>query len=129
MARGEYEAWEHVVEPNKACRCCSELDHTTGRPLTYGIAIETSLITLKALHSLRFADNFWNQILCHHAEPQTVSASKHLALAHMDKYLPHARARIQNRPLKAVMHMPTTPEAIRHKAEIAEDILAHLRYH
>lgn len=128
MARGEYEAWEHVVEPNKACRCCGELDRATGQPMVYGVAIELSLITLKALHSLRFADNFWNQILCHHAEPQTVSASKHLALAHMDKYLPRSRARCQNCPLKAVMHMPTTPDEMHHKAEIAEDILAHLRY-
>ena len=91
--------------------------------MTYGIAIELSLITLKALHSLRFADNFWNQILCHHAEPQTVSASKRLALAHMDKYLPHARARCQNCPLKVAMHMPTTPDDIRHKADIAKDFL------
>lgn len=123
MARVEYEAWRHVIEPDKTCRCCSELDHTTGRPLTYGIAIELSLITLKVLHSLRFADSFWHQILRHQAEPQTVSASKRLALAHMDKYLPHARARCQNCPLKAVMHMPTTPDDIRHKAELAEDFL------
>lgn len=128
MARVEYEAWRHVIEPDKTCRCCSELDHTTGRPLTYGIAIETSLITLKALHSLRFADSFWHQILRHQAEPQTVNASKRLALAHMDKYLPHARARIQNRPLKAAMFMPITPEAIRHKAELAEDFLMTQRY-
>lgn len=123
MVRVEYEAWRHVIEPDKTCRCCSELDHTTGRPLTYGIAIELSLITLKVLHSLRFADSFWHQ-----AEPQTGSASKHLALAHMDKYLPHARARIQNRPLKAAMFMPITPEAIRHKAELAEDFLMTQRY-
>lgn len=128
MARVEYEAWRHVIEPDKTCRCCSELDHTTGRPLTYGIAIETSLITLKALHSLRFADNFWNQILCHHAEPQTVSASKHLALAHMDKYLPHARGLLQNCPLKVAMSMPTTPDEMRHKAELAEDFLMTQRY-
>lgn len=128
MARVEYEAWRHVIEPDKTCRYCSELDHTTGRPLTYGIAIETSLITLKALHSLRFADGFWHQILRHQAEPQTVSASKHLALSQMDKYLPHARARIQNHPLKAAMFMPTTPDEMRHKAETAKDILMHLRY-
>lgn len=128
MVRVEQEAWRHVIEPDKACRCCSELDHTTGQPLTYGIAIETSLITLKALHSLRFADNFWNQILCHHAEPQTVSASKHLALSHMDKYLPHARGLLQNCPLKVAMSMPTTPDEMRHKAETAKDILMHLRY-
>lgn len=96
--------------------------------MTYGITIELSLIVLKTLHSLRFADSFWNQILRHKAEPQTASASKHLALSQMDKYLPHARARIQNHPLKAATHMPTTPDEIRHKAEIAKDILMHLRY-
>lgn len=128
MARGEYEAWEHVVEPNKACRCCGALDRATGQPMVYGVAIELSLITLKALHPLRFADTFWHQILCHHAEPQTVNASKRLALAHMDKYLPRSRARCQNCPLKAVMHMPTTPDEMRHKAELAEDFLMTQRY-
>lgn len=123
MVRVEHEAWEHVVEPNKACRCYGELDRATGQPMTYGIAIELSLIILKVLHSLRFADSFWNQILYHQAEPQAVSASKRLALAHMDKYLPNARARLQNRPLKAVMSMPTTPDEIRHKAGIAKDFL------
>lgn len=128
MARGEYEAWEHVVEPNKACRCCGELDRATGQPIVYGVAIELSLITLKALHSLRFADTFWNQILHHQAEPQTVSASKHLALAHMDKYLPTAQARLHNRPLKVAMSMPTAHDEIRHKAETAKGILMYLRY-
>ena len=128
LVRVEHEAWEHVTEPHKACRSCSELDRATGQPLTYGIAIETSLITLNALHSLRFADTFWSQILRHHAEPQTVSASKHLALAHMDKYLPNARARTQNRPLKVVMSMPTTPDDIRRKADITKDFLMTQRY-
>lgn len=128
MVRVEHEAWEHVVEPHTPCQCCSELDHTTGQSMVYGISIKLSLITLKVLHSLRFADSFWNQILRHQAEPQTVSASKHLALSQMDKYLPHARARIQNHPLKAAMFMPTTPDEMRHKAETAKDILMHLRY-
>lgn len=128
MVRVEYEAWEHVVEPNKACRCCGELDRATGQPMVYGVAIELSLITLKALHSLRFADSFWHQILRHQAEPQTVSASKHLALAHMDKCLPTAQARLQNRPLKAAMFMPTAHDEIRHKAELAEDFLMTQRY-
>lgn len=128
MARVESEAWRHVIEPDKACHCCSELDRATGQPLTYGIAIEISIIVLKVLHSLRFADSFWHQILRHQAEPQTVSASKHLALAHMDKYLPNARARIQNHTLKAAMFMPTTPDDIRHKAELAKDFLMTQRY-
>lgn len=128
MVRVEHEAWEHVIEPHTPCRCCSELDYTTGQPMVYGVAIELTLITLKVLHSLRFADSFWNQILCHHAEPQTVSASKHLALAHMDKYLPNARARTQNRPLKVVMSMPTTPDDIRRKADITKDFLMTQRY-
>lgn len=128
MARVEYEAWRHVIEPDKTCRCCDELDRATGQPMTYGIAIELSLIILKVLHSLRFADSFWNQILRHKAEPQTVSASKHLALSQMDKYLPHARAHIQNHPLKAAMFMPTTPDEMRHKADAAKDILMYLRY-
>lgn len=128
MVRVEQEAWRHVIEPDKTCRCCSELDRATGQPLTYGIAIEISIIVLKVLHSLRFADSFWNQILCHHAEPQTVSASKHLALSHMDRHLPNACARFQNCPLKVAMSMPTTPDEMRHKAETAKDILMHLRY-
>ena len=125
MVRVEYEAWRHVIEPDKTCRCCSELDHTTGRPLTYGIAIELTLITLKVLHSLRFADSFWNQILRHKTEPQTASASKHLALAHMDKYLPHARARIQNRPLKGchvhANHTRRHPPQSRHLERLFND--------
>ena len=123
MVRVEHEAWMHVIEPNKALRCCSEVDYATGQPMAYGVAIELSLIIFKVLHSLRFADSFWNQILYHQAEPQAVSASNRLALAHMDKYLPKARAHLQNLPLKAVMSMPTTPDKIRHKAELAKDFL------